>query len=88
MGLNSVVVIVDGIDEGELRLFGVVVVYVALRIWAYCVVVVLGAVVVQPLSVLRMIYCKSSCMRWRSVCVLHGKLRTARVCIETVFLVL
>ena len=60
MGLNSVVVIVDGIAEGVLRLFGVVVVYVALRIWAYCVVVVLGAVVVQPLSVLRMIYCQSS----------------------------
>ena len=40
MGLNSVVVIVDGIAEEVLRLLGVVVVYAALRIWAYCVVVV------------------------------------------------
>ena len=60
MGLNSVVVIVDGIVEGVLRLFGVVVAYAALRIWAYCVVVVFGAVVVQPLFVLRMICCQRS----------------------------
>ena len=60
MRLNSVVVIVDGIAEGVLRLFGVVVVYVALRIWACCVVVLLGTVVVRPLSVLCVIWCQSS----------------------------
>ena len=60
MGLNSVVVIVDGTDEGGLRLFDVVVAHATLRIWAYCVVVVSGAVVVQPLSVLRMICCQGS----------------------------
>ena len=62
MGLNSVVVIVDGTVEGVLRLFGVVVACATLRIWAYCVVVVVvfGAVVVQPLSVLRMICCQRS----------------------------
>ena len=60
MGLNSVVVIVDGIVEGVLRLFGVVVVYAALRIWAYYVAVVSGAVAVQPLFVLRTICCQGS----------------------------
>ena len=35
IGLNSVVVIVDGTDEGGLRLFGVVVAHATLRIWAY-----------------------------------------------------
>ena len=60
MGLHSVVVIVDGIVEGVLGLFGVVVFHAALRIWAYYVVVVSGAVVVQPLSVLRTICCQGS----------------------------
>ena len=59
-GLNSGVVIADGIVGEVRRLFGVVVVYAALRIWAYCVVVVSGAVVVQPLFVLRMICCQGS----------------------------
>ena len=61
LGLISAVVIVDGTVEGVLRLFGVVVACATLRIWAYCVVVVVfGAVVVQPLSVLRMICCQRS----------------------------
>ena len=60
MWLNSVVAIVGGIVEVVLRLFGVVVAYAALRNWACCVVVVLGTVVVRPLSALRMIYCQRS----------------------------
>ena len=56
-GLNSVVVIADGIVGEVRRLFGVVVACRALRDWVCCAVAVPAAVVVQPLSVLRRICC-------------------------------
>ena len=59
-GLNSVVVIADGIVGEVRRLFGVVVACGALRDWVCCAVAVPAAVVVQPLSVLRKICCRNS----------------------------
>ena len=59
-GLNSFVVIADGIVWEVRRLFGVVVASGALLGRVCCAFAVPAAVVVQPLSVLRRICCRNS----------------------------